>query len=155
VKNKGRNERLDKISDALYSSPEDLTAADAAEDLEAAGVDREALHRRMYDKLCLLVQGYRLKGEEPPHHLAKAVEELRKKVGQPRTKEEFERRANSTVSKLLDRVRTRPSFGTATLAFGTHFRNQASQQSQEDQKIIENLEQELEKDLDEEKDNSD
>lgn len=153
MKNKGRDERLDKLSDALYGTPEELTAADAAEDLEAAGVDREALHRRMYDKLCLLVQGYRLKGEEPPHHLAKAVEELRKKVGQPRTKEEFERRADSTVSKLLDGVRARLAPGSPKLAFS--FRHQTSEQSPEDQKIIERLEREIEKDLDEEKENSD
>jgi hypothetical protein len=154
VKNKSRNERLDKISDALYGSPEELTAAEAAEDLEAAGVDREELHCRMYDKLCLLAQGYRLKGEEPPHHLAKAVEELRKKVGQPRTREEFERRADSTVSKLLDGVRARLA-GSPKLAFSNQFRRQTSEQSPEDQKIIERLEREIEKDLDEEKENSD
>ena len=155
MKNNGRDKRLDKLSDALYGSPEELTAADAAEDLAAAGVDREALHRRMYDKLCLLARDYRLKGTEVPHRLGKALEDLRKEVGQPRTKEEFERRADSTVSKLLDGVRARLAHGSPRLAFSSHFRHQTSEQSPEDKKIIESLEREIEKDLDEEKENSD
>jgi hypothetical protein len=155
VKNKSRNGRLDKLSDALLGAPDELTAAEAAADLEAAGVDLEALYRRMYDKLCLLARDYRLKEQEVPPRLGKALEDLRKRVGQPKTKEEFERRAESTISKLLEGVRARPLLGTPKLAFSSHFRHQISEQAEEDQHIIQSLERELEKDLDEEKENSD
>lgn len=155
MKNNSRDGRLNKLSDALYGAPDELTAAEAAEDLEAAGVDREALHRRMYDKLLLVARGYRLKGEEVPHRLVKALEDLRKEVGQPKTKEEFERHADSTVLRLLDGVRARLAPGSPKLAFSSDFRHQTSEQSPEDQKIIESLEREIEKDVDEEKENSD
>jgi hypothetical protein len=153
VKNKSRNGRLEKLSDALFGAPDELTAAEAAADLEAAGVDVEALHRRMYDKLCLLARDYRLKGQKVPPRLGKALEDLRKRVGQPRTTEEFERRADSAIAKLLEGVRARPLLGRPKLAFSSHFRHQTSEQAAEDQHIIENLKQELERDLDEEQEN--
>jgi len=155
VKGNRWNDRLDKVSDALYGASDELTTAEAADDLVAAGVDREELYRRIFDKLCLLARTYRLKEQAVPHRLGKAIEDLRKKVGEPRTKEEFERRADSTISKLLDSVRGRSLSGTPRLAFSSHFRHLMSEQTPEDQRIIEKLERELETDLNEEQEDSD
>jgi hypothetical protein len=149
MKNKNRNDRLGQLSNSLFGVPDDISHAEAVEDLEAASIDREELFRRMYDKLCLLARDYRLKGEEPPHRLKKALEDLRKSVGLPRTKEECDRQADSTVSKLLEAVK-RPKFGLPKLAFSSEFRNKTSEQSAEDQRIIESLEEELKKDLERE-----
>jgi len=99
LKNKSRNERLNQLSDALFGGPGDYTAAEAADDLEAAGVDRESLYLRMYDGLCMLAREYRLRQGEVPPRLEKALEDLRKRVGAVRTKEEVDNRADSTISK--------------------------------------------------------
>jgi hypothetical protein len=139
----------------LFGVPDEISHADAVEDLEAASVDREELCHRMYDRLSVLARDYRLKGEEPPHLLKKALEDLRKRFGPPRTKEEFDRRADSTISKVLDAVKARPKFRLPKLAFTSEFRNKTSEQSAEDRHIIENLEEELERDLDEEQENHD
>jgi hypothetical protein len=87
MKNKNGDEKLSQLSNALFGAPEDISHAEAIEDLEAASIDREELCRRTYDKLCLLARDYRLKGEEPPHRLKKALDDLRKRSGPPRTRE--------------------------------------------------------------------
>jgi hypothetical protein len=158
LKNKNRNERLEQLSEALFGAPADLSPTEAAEDLEVAGVDREELFARMYDSLCGVAREYRLRQEEVPPLLRKALEDLRKKAGPPRTKEEMDRRADSTISKLLDLVNARLPAGAALsqLAFQASFRNKASGQPEEDRQIIENLERELMSDLEnEEKENHD
>ena len=105
----------------------------------------------MYEKFCFLAREYRLKGEEPPHRLKKALDDLRKRFGPARTKAECDRQADSTISKLLEAVKV-PSnrIGTPKLAFSNSFRNKASEQAPEDQRIIEKLQEELRNDLDRE-----
>lgn len=158
MKNKDRNEALSQLSDALFGSAKDISSADAAEDLEAAGVNREELCARMYNKLCVVAREYRLRQEEVPPRLKKVLEDLRKVVGPPRTREEMDRRADSTISKLLDLVNTKIASGAALagLAFQASFRHKASEQPAEDRRIIESLEKELISDLkNEEKENHD
>lgn len=150
MKKKNRDERLSQVSDALFGSPSDISAAEAIEDLEAAGVNREDLHSRMYEKLCALAREYRLKQEQVPVPLRKALEELRTRMGPPRTKEEMDRRADSTISKLLDAVKSPISRAFPKLEFNTSFRNKAAEQPAGDRRIIENLEKELASDLEKE-----
>jgi hypothetical protein len=155
MKSKVRYDRLSQLSKALFGAPEDISRAEAIEDLETASIDREELSHRMYDKLCLLSRGYGLKGEEVPRQLKRALDDLRKRFGPPRTKEEFDQRADSTISKVLDAVKARPKLVLPKLAFSSEFRNKMSEQPAEDQQIIKNLERELESDLDEEQENQD
>jgi hypothetical protein len=154
LKNKKRNERLNQVSNALFGAPDDLSPTEAVEDLEIAGINREELCARMYEKLSAVAREYRMRQEEVPHLLRKALEDLRKKVGPPKTREEADHRADSTISKLLEAVNAPLShaFGTPELVFNASFRNKASEQSAEDRKIIEELEKELANDIvDEEK----
>jgi hypothetical protein len=158
LKNKKRNERLNPISNALFGAPDDLSPAEAAEDLEVAGIDREDLCTRMYEKLRAVAREYLMRQEEIPPLLRRALDDLRKKVGPPKTKEEADRRADSTITKLLEAVKAplANSFGTRELVFNASFRNKASEQSTEDRNIIEKLEKELASDIDnEEKENQD
>ena len=157
MKNKNRDERLNQLSNALFGAPHELSAEEAAEDLEVAGINREELCARMYEKLCIVAREYRMRQEAVPHLLAKALEDLRKRVGPPRTKEEAERQADSTIAKLLDGVKAPlATFGKSELVFNASFRNRASEQSLDDRRIIEELEKELAKDIDnEEKENQD
>ena len=155
MKNKTRNERLSQRSDALFGGPDDLSAAEAVEDLEAGGIDREELRSRMYEKLCAVARECRLNQEEVPPLLNKALEDLRKRVGPPRTKEEMDRRADATVSKLLEAVKTPMSRAFTVLEFNASFRSQASQQPAGDRQIIDKLEKELASDINKEKENQD
>jgi hypothetical protein len=156
MKNKNRNERLNKISDALFGAPEELSNADAAEDLEVTGVDREELCARMYERLCAEAKEYRLDGKQVPPLLRKALEDLRKRAGPPRTSEEMNNRADSKISKLLEAVRVPLSQATVGrgLAFSVSYRNKTDQPAT-DQQIIERLEKRLTKEMEEEKDNRD
>jgi hypothetical protein len=151
---KNRNERLNKISDALFGAPEELTDAEAAEDLEAAGIDREELCARMYERLCAEARDYRLKGKNVPPLLRKALDDLRKRAGPPRTAEEMNDRANSKISKILEAVRAPLSHVTSEgqPAFSVSYRNKG-EQAAEDREIIEKLEKQLTKDMEKEKDN--
>jgi hypothetical protein len=158
LKDKNRNERLDQLSDALFGAPDDLSAAEAVEDLKAAGVDPEELCLRMYEKLCVVAREYRMREEQVPPLLRKALEDLGKSVGPAKTKEEADRRADSTISRLLEAVKAPlpQAFGTPGLVFNASFRNKASEQSAEDRHIIEKLEKELASAIDkEEKENQD
>jgi hypothetical protein len=140
----------------LFGAPEELSRAMAIEDVVAAGIDREELYTRMYDKLCVVAREYRMRQEPVPPLLRKALEDLGKTVGPPKTKEEADRRADSTISKLLEAVKAPLSnaFGAPGLVFNASFRNKASEQSAEDRQIIEKLEKELASDIDkEEKEN--
>lgn len=158
MKNKNRNERLTQLSNALLGAPEELSRAEAIEDLEVAGIDREELCTRMYEKLCLVAREYRTRQEDVPPLLRKTLEDLGKIVGPPRTKAEADHRADSVISKLLEAVKAplSSSFGASELVFNASFRNKASEQSAEDRRLIENLEKELASDIDkEEKENQD
>lgn len=154
MKNKNRNERLNEISDALFGAPEELGDADAAEDLETAGVDREELCARMYERLCAEAKDYRLNGKQVPLLLRKALEDLRKRAGPPRTSEEMNNRADSKIAKLFESIRLPLSqaTGEGVLAFSVSYRNKKEQPAK-DQQIIERLEKRLTKEMEEEKDN--
>ncbi len=152
MKNKNRNERLNSVSDALFGSPEELSGAEAAEDLKAAGVDREELCARMYERLCIEAKQYRLQDKQVPPLLRKALEDLRKRAGPPRTSEEMNDRADSKISKILEAVRAPlcQATGEGGFAFSVSYRNKTVQPSK-DQQIIEKLEKRLTKDMEEEK----
>jgi hypothetical protein len=158
LKNKKHNERLNPISNALFGAPDDLSPAEAVEDLEAAGIEREDLYIRMYEKLCAVAREYLMRQEGLPPLLRRALDDLRKRVGPPKTKEEADRRADSTITRLLEAVKAplANTFGTREPVLNASFRNRTSEQSTEDRNIIEKLEKELASDIDsEEKENQD
>lgn len=156
MKNKRQNERLDRMSDALFGAPEDVSLADAIENLKAVGIEPEDLCKRMYDKLCLVAQSYRLRKEELPSRLRKAMEDLRPDTLPARNREDLDRAANSTVSRILDAVKGPLTLASsmASLTLNPSFRNKAAEQPPEDRRIIDRLEKELLNDLEnEEKEN--
>ncbi len=64
-------------SEAMFGSPEDMTASDADNVLEAAGIDSEKLRRAAYDRIYRAAQTYWNAHKDLPHRLKKALEELR------------------------------------------------------------------------------
>jgi hypothetical protein len=158
LKNKKHNERLNPISIALFGAPDDVSPAEAVEDLEVAGINREDLHTRMYEKLCAAAREYLMRQEEIPPLLRRALDDLRKRVGPPKTKEEADRRADSMITKLLEAVKAplANALSTRGLVFNASFRNKKSEQSTKDRNIIEKLEKDLLSDIEnEEKENQD
>jgi hypothetical protein len=104
----------------------------------------------MYDRLCVEAQAYRLRQENVPPLLKKALESLRPNTAPPRTQLELDRRANSTVSQILDAVKARFISSPNTLSgltLSPSFRNKKSEKSTSDQQIIDRLERELLSDL--------
>jgi hypothetical protein len=158
VKNRKLNERLDRMSDALFGAPEHMDLIDALEDLKTVGIEPEELCIRMYDKLCLEAQAYRLRQENVPTLLKKALEDLRPSTVPPRTQVELDRRASSTVSRIVEGLKARLTLPSdlSGLTVSPSFRNKKSEKSAKDQQIIDRLENELISDLErEEKDNAD
>ena len=158
MKNKSYKEQIGRRSDALFGPPENMDLAEAVENLKAAGVEPEELCKRMYEKLCIAAQAYRVRNEPVPPRLRKALEDLRPNTLPARNQEELERTANSTISRVLDAVKApftlTPHFAGLTL--NQSFRHKTSEQPIEDQRIINRLEKELLKDLEkEEKENQD
>jgi hypothetical protein len=157
MRNKSHNEDIDKYN-ALFGAPEDMDLAEAVEDLRAAGVDSEELSNRMYDRLCIEARAYRMRQEEVPPLLRKALDDLRPSTAPARTQEELDRRADSTISRIVSAVKASFSFPTdvSGLKLSQSFRNKKSQESAKDQRIINSLEEELLNDLGrEEKDDRD
>lgn len=148
-----QNERLDRMSEALFGAPENIELVDAVEDLKTVGIEPEELCGRMYEKLCVEAQAYRLRQEAVPPLLRKALESLRPNTAPPRTQVELDRQASSTVSQILDAVKARfmlPSNSSSGLTLSPSFRNKKSEKSTKDQQIIERLENELLSDLEDE-----
>jgi hypothetical protein len=146
------------MSDALFGAPENMDLANAIEDLKAVGIEPEGLCIRMYDKLCTEAQAYRLRREEVPPLLKKALESLRPNTVPARTQVELDRRATSTVSGIVAAVKARltRTANLSGLRLSPSFRNKKSEKSAKDQQIIDRLENELISDLQrEEKEDAD
>ena len=158
MKNRKLNERLDRMSDALFGTPENMDLVDAVEDLKTGGIEPEELCIRMYEKLRLEAQAYRLRQEYVPPLLQKALEDLRPSTVPPRTQAELDCQASSTVSRIVEAVKARftlPS-DSSGLTLSPSFRNKKSEKSAKDQQIMGRLENELLSDLEkEEKDDAD
>jgi hypothetical protein len=158
VKNRKLNERLDRMSAALFDAPEDMDLVDAVEDLKTVGIEPEELCIRMYEKLCLEAQAYRLRQEYVPPLLKRALEDLRPSTVPPRTQVELDRQANSTVSRIVEAVKGRFNLPSdlSGLTVSPSFRNKKAENAAKDQQIIDRLENELLSDLKkEEKDDAD
>jgi hypothetical protein len=152
VTTRKQNERVDRMSDALFGAPETMDLVEAVEDLKAVGIEPDELCARMYDKLCREAQAYRLRQEEVPPLLRKALESLRPNTAPPRTQVELDRRASSTVAGILAAVKARLSRVTNLngLTLSPSFRNKKLEKSAKDQQIIDRLENELLADLEKE-----
>jgi hypothetical protein len=149
MKNKSHNERLDRISNALFGSPEDMDIAEAVEDLKVAGIEPEELCNRMYERLCIVAREYRLRQEDVPPILRKALDDLRPSTSPARTQEELDRQADSTISRLVNAVKARFTMSSVSsgLTLSSSFRNKKSEKSAKDQRTIDRLEKELLNDL--------
>jgi hypothetical protein len=157
VSKKSHNEETD-TQNALFGAPEDLDLVEALEDLAVAGINSEELCSRMYDKLCLEARAYRMRQEELPPLLRKALDDLRPSSAPARTQEELDRRAGSTISRIMSAIKANFSLpaDVSGLKLSQSFRNKKSQKSAKDQRIINSLEEELLNDLErEEKDDRD
>jgi hypothetical protein len=148
-----QNERLDRMSEALFGAPENIELVDAVEDLKTVGIEPEELCNRMYERLCVEAQAYRLRNENVPSLLKKALESFRPNTAPARTQAELDRQAGSAVSQILDAVKARfklPPNSLSGLTLSPSFRNKKSEKSTKDQQIMDRLENELLSDLENE-----
>jgi hypothetical protein len=156
MKKMNQHDRLDRLSDALFGPPGDLDVEEAAVNLRAAGIEPADVCRRMYARLCLTAQAYRLKQEPLPPLLKKALDDLRQYAANPKTQEDLDRGAISTISHIIDAVKTPFAVHSqlSNLVLSPAFRNKKAELSAKDQSTMDRLEKELLEDLArEEKDN--
>jgi hypothetical protein len=139
--NKRQKQRLEEIADALFGSPEDLTLADALETLRLAEISPDELCDRTYNKLLIKARAYRIRQEEVPPRLRKALEDLRPATAAPRSQEELDRAASASISRIVEAVKGHFKF--SDFALSTSYRNKKAEESAKDQKIINDLEKEL------------
>jgi hypothetical protein len=145
---KREKERLEELSNALFGSPEDLSLEDALETLRLAEISPEELCDRTYQKLLLEARAYRIRQEAVPPRLKKALEDLRPATAAPRTQDELDRSASAVVSRIVAAVKGHFKLpGLLDFAFSTSYRNKKAGKSANDQRVINDLETELMKDI--------
>jgi hypothetical protein len=149
MKKRDRSQRQDLVSDAILGAPEKMNVAEALENLGDAGIDADELRNRTYDKLCAVAQEIRLRNEIVPALLRKAIDDLRPASFPPKTQADLDRRADSTISRII--ASTQAAFASTKQAsapvFSPSFRSKKKEKSIADQRIIDRLETELIQDL--------
>jgi hypothetical protein len=146
---KDRNENNKLLSDALFGSPEEMDITEALETLADAGLEPGDLCNKMYEKMCAVAQEFRLRKEEVPPLLRKAIADLRPASLPARTQAELDKRADSVISRIVEAVRSSLTLPdrVSSLALSQSFRLKKSEKSVTDQRIIDRLETQLLKDL--------
>ncbi|MCI0724930.1 MAG: hypothetical protein L0338_39100 [Acidobacteria bacterium] len=100
----GELNRLRSMYEHLFGGIDEIPADEAEELLRAAGIDPNALGKRMYDMLASQANAFRMKGQALPPLLEEALEDLRPESARPRTEEELKKQASGKLSTLLTQL---------------------------------------------------
>ncbi len=141
-----KSQHWKRLLDALFGEFEDMDAAEAEQILESAGIDYEAVKRRMYDKLSANAASLRLKGKNVPADLQEALEAFRPLDAPPRTEEEAKRQAQGMLSRFLGKQPEVPG----SLRFAFSYRNRG-ELTPEDVRLLDSMVEKLKGKLGQEK----
>jgi hypothetical protein len=100
-----RRSRLNKLSEAVFGGPEEITSEEARELLRSAGIDADAMANAVYARLYKQAQEYWMAQKPLPPLLKKAIEDLRPATAPPRSEKEMATQAKARIERVVERSR--------------------------------------------------
>jgi hypothetical protein len=128
--------RINRLSEGLFGSPEEITTEEAEEVLTEAGIDIERLHDRLYDRLHKEAQRFWGERKELPPLLKEALSELRPLSVNPQSDAELTRQARTNVDRIVDKAKMLGSLlPGAPPRFAESYRNKTGVTKQDREKL--------------------
>ena len=100
-----RRSRLNKLSDAVFGGPEEISREEARELLRSAGIDADTIADAVYARLYKQAQEYWMAQKPLPPLLKKAIEDLRPPTASPRNEKEMATQAKARIERVLEQSR--------------------------------------------------
>ncbi len=116
---------INRLSEALFGTPDEIREEEAEQLLSEAGLDPEAINERVYKRLYAEAQQFWMAKKELPPLLKKALEDLRPLSAPPRTESELARQAKAGVEQIVEKAKLVASalVPDAPLEFAESYRN--------------------------------
>lgn len=121
----GSRKGINRLSEALFGTPDEIGEEEAEWLLSDAGLDSEAINDRLYKRLYAEAQQFWLARKDLPPLLKKALEDLRPLSAPPRNESELARQAKAGVERIVEKAKLVASalVPDAPLEFAESYRN--------------------------------
>src|ERR1700733_3802501 len=100
-----RRSRLNKLSEAVFGGPEEISRDEARGLLRTAGIDADTIADAVYARLYKQSQEYWMVKKPLPPLLKKAIEDLRPSTALPRNEKEMATQAKSRIERVVEESR--------------------------------------------------
>ena len=136
--------RINRLSEALFGTPDEIGDEEAEQLLSEAGFDTEALDERLYKRLYAEAQQYWNAKKDLPPLLKKALEDLRPLSSPPRNEAELARQARVGVERVIEKAKLLASalVPDAPLKFAESYRNKQGL-TEADRKSLDTVQEQL------------
>ena len=136
--------RINRLSEALFGTPDELGEEEADQLLSEAGVDSEAVNDRVYQRLYAEAQKFWMAKKELPPLLKKALEDLRPLSAPARNESELARQAKAGVERIVEKAKLLASalVPHAPLEFSESYRNKQGL-TEKDRNSLDEVQQQL------------
>ncbi len=136
--------RLNRLSEALFGTPDEIGDDEADQLLSEAGVDSEALNERVYKRLYAEAQKFWMAKKELPPLLKKALEDLRPLSAPARNESDLARQAKAGVERIVEKAKLLASalVPDAPLEFSESYRNKQGL-TEKDRNSLDQVQQQL------------
>jgi hypothetical protein len=96
---------INRLSEGLFGSPDDITTEEAKSLLGEAGFDLERLHDRLYERLHKEAERFWSERKDIPALLKEALSELRPLSANPQSEAELTRQARINIDRIVEKAR--------------------------------------------------
>lgn len=97
--------RINRLSEALFGTPDEIGEEEAEQLLSEGGLDPEAINERVYKRLYAEAQQFWMAKKELPPLLKKALQDLRPLSAPPRNESELARQAEAGVERIVEKAK--------------------------------------------------
>jgi hypothetical protein len=138
--------RISRLSEALFGTPDEIGDEEAEQLLTEGGVDSEAQNERLYKRLYAEAQRFWTAKKELPPLLRKALEDLRPQSAPPRNESELARQAKAGVERVVEKAKLLASalVPDAPLEFAESYRKKQGL-TDKDRKSLDAVQEQLKK----------
>ncbi len=136
--------RINRLSEALFGTPDEISEEEAEQLLSEAGFNTEALNDRIYNRLYAEAQQYWNAKKDLPPLLKKSLDDLRPLSSPPRNEAELARQAKAGVERIVEKAKILASalVPDAPLTFAEAYRNKKGL-TETDRKSLSTVQEEL------------
>src|SRR5438309_11478762 len=96
--------RINRLSEALFGTPDEIGEEEVEQLLSGAGLDPETINERVYKRLYAEAQQFWMAKKELPPLLKKALEDLRPLSAPPRNESELSRQVKAGVERIVEQA---------------------------------------------------